>query len=391
MRHIAYILIAIIALAALFGIIRREELGRLMAVQTLFDEDRIVSNFSNMDELFKTVPMSRGDGPVSPLPEGEPIDLPPRASEWIEDRAVTALVVLSEGEIVYEDYFLGTDADDRRISWSVAKSWLSALLGIVIDEGAIDSMDDPVTKYVPELAGTAYDGATIRNVANMASGVEFDEDYLDFWSDINRMGRVIALGGSLDDFTLDLEDSRTAPGEEWYYVSMDTHVLGMVIRAATGERIPPLLEDKIVQPLGLEADPYYLSDGDGNAFVLGGLNMPTRDYARFGQMIAQGGMWQGQQIVPSDWIDRSTEATAPAGESPADTGYGFQWWLPANARAGEVFAIGVYGQYIWIDREQNVVIAMNSANRDFTRDGVMADNIAMLRAITEKAHEARTD
>jgi CubicO group peptidase (beta-lactamase class C family) len=344
-----------------------------------------------MDDLFKTVPMSRGDGPVSPLPPGEPIALPEGAEDWIADRAVTALVVLSEGEIVYEDYFLGTGPEDRRISWSVAKSWLSALLGIVIDEGAIESMDDPVTKYVPELAGTAYDGATIRNVANMASGVEFDEDYLDFWSDINRMGRVIALGGSLDDFTLDLEDSRAEPGEEWYYVSMDTHVLGMVIRAATGERIPPLLEEKIVQPLGLEADPYYLSDGDGNAFVLGGLNMPTRDYARFGQMIAQDGMWQGQQIVPADWIDRATEASAPPGDSPADTGYGFQWWLPENAQEGEVFAIGVYGQYIWIDRARNVVIAMNSANRDFTRDGVLADNIAMMRAITETAHEARTD
>ncbi len=391
MRRFAYVLIAIIALAALFGIVRREELGRLMAVQTLFDEDRIVTNFSNMDDLFKTVPMSRGDGPVSPLPPGEPIALPEGAEDWIADRAVTALVVLSEGEIVYEDYFLGTGPEDRRISWSVAKSWLSALLGIVIDEGAIESMDDPVTKYVPELAGTAYDGATIRNVANMASGVEFDEDYLDFWSDINRMGRVIALGGSLDDFTLDLEDSRAEPGEEWYYVSMDTHVLGMVIRAATGERIPPLLEEKIVQPLGLEADPYYLSDGDGNAFVLGGLNMPTRDYARFGQMIAQDGMWQGQQIVPADWIDRATEASAPPGDSPADTGYGFQWWLPENAQEGEVFAIGVYGQYIWIDRARNVVIAMNSANRDFTRDGVLADNIAMMRAITETAHEARTD
>lgn len=389
MRKLGYVFIAIIAIAALIGITRAEELKRLMAVQTLFDEDRIVENFSNMDMLFNTVEMSRGDGPVSPLPQGDPITLPDGAGVWIEERDVTAMVVLSGGEIVYEDYFLGTSAEDRRVSWSVAKSWLSALMGIVIEEGAIESIDDPVTKYAPALEGTAYDGATIAQVANMASGVAFNEDYLDFWSDINRMGRVIALGGSLDDFTVDLDERRAEPGEDWYYVSMDTHVLGMVIRGATGERIPPLLEDRIVKPLGLEADPYYMADGDGNAFVLGGLNLRTRDYARFGQMIAQNGMWQGQQIVPADWVERSTAASAPT--DPGDAQYGYQWWLPADAAPGEVFAIGVYGQYIWIDRDKDVVIAVNSADRGFTEGGVFENNIEKLREITRTAHEARTD
>ncbi|MEC7764542.1 MAG: serine hydrolase [Pseudomonadota bacterium] len=389
MRKLGYVLIALVAIAALIGITRAEELKRLMAVQTLFDEDRIVENFSNMDALFNTIEMSRGDGPVSPLPEGETITLPDGIETWIEERGVTAMVVLSGGEIVYEDYYLGTTAEDRRVSWSVAKSWLSALLGIMIHEGAIESLDDPVTQYAPELAGTAYDGATIGNVANMASGVAFNEDYLDFWSDINRMGRVIALGGSLDDFTVGLEDRRAAPGEDWYYVSMDTHVLGMVIRGATGERIPPLLEDRIIAPLGLEADPYYMADGDGNAFVLGGLNLRTRDYARFGQMIAQGGEWQGQQIVPADWIEQSTAPTAPTDAGASN--YGYQWWLPSDPQPGEVFAIGVYGQYIWIDREQDVVIAVNSADRGFTEPGVFENNIDQLRQITRTAYEARTD
>lgn len=389
MRKLGYILVAIVAIAALIGITRGEELKRLMAVQTLFDEGRIVENFSNMDALFNTVPMSRGDGPVSPLPEGEAITLPDGIDDWIETRTVTAMVVLSGGEIVYEDYYQGTAPEDRRVSWSVAKSWLSALLGIMIDEGVIASIDDPVTTYAPSLEGTAYDGATIAQVANMASGVAFDEDYLDFWSDINRMGRVIALGGSLDDFTRDLMDRRAEPGAEWYYVSMDTHVLGMVIRGATGERIPPLLEDRIIEPLGLEADPYYMADGDGNAFVLGGLNLRTRDYARFGQMIAQDGRWQGQQIVPADWVEASTAPTAPTAQGEAR--YGYQWWLPADPQPGEVFAIGVYGQYIWIDRSRDVVIAINSADRGFTEPGVFEDNIERLRQITRTAHEARTD
>lgn len=391
MRRIGYVLLTLVALAVVVGVARREELARLWAVQTLFDEDRIVDNFSNMGALFHTAEMSRGDGPVSPLPTGDPIPLPDGIDAWIEERSVTAMVVLSGGEIVYEDYFKGTGPEDRRISWSVAKSWLSALLGVLLDEGVIGSLDDPVTKYAPSLSGTAYDGATIRNVAHMASGVAFDEDYLDFWSDINRMGRVIALGGSLDDFTRGLDERRAEAGAEWHYVSMDTHVLGMVIRGATGERIPPLLEDRIIRPLGLEADPYYVTDGDGNAFVLGGLNMRTRDYARFGQMIAQDGMWQGERILPAGWVETSTAASAPPGDTPGNAGYGLQWWLPAEAAPGEGFAIGVYGQYIWIDRQKNVVIAINSADRGFTEDGVFADNVAKLREITEAAYEARTD
>ncbi|MBV7378574.1 serine hydrolase domain-containing protein [Maritimibacter dapengensis] len=365
------------------GVVKREELTRLMAVQTLFDEDRIVENFSNMDALFHKSQMSRGEGPVSPLPKGDPIALPEGVEAWMETRHTTAMVVLSDGEIVYETYRQGTGESDRRISWSVAKSFLSTLMGIVIEEGDIASLDDPVTKYAPDLVGSAYDGATIRDVAHMASGVVFDEDYMDFWSDINRMGRVLALGGSLDDFTADLTETRAEPGADWLYVSMDTHVLGMVIRGATGRRIPDLMEEKILQPLGLEADPHYLTDSEGNAFVLGGLNLTTRDYARFGQMILQGGTWQGSQIVSQEWIDLATTPSAPT--DPGDSKYGLQWWVPADNRPGEVFAIGVYGQYIWIDRNRDVVIAVNSADRRFTEDGVWTDNINKLRAITEAA------
>lgn len=373
----------LVVVLAVAGVAKREELSRLMAVQTLFDEDRIVENFSNMEALFHKAQMSRGDGPVSPLPAGDALTLPAGTEDWMEVRHTTAMVVLSDGELVYETYRLGTEEDDTRVSWSVAKSFLSTLMGIVIDEGDIASLDDPVTKYAPDLAGSAYDGATIRDVAHMASGVAFDEDYMDFWSDINRMGRVLALGGSLDDFSASLDETRAAPGEDWHYVSMDTHVLGMVIRGATGRRIPVLMEEKILRPLGLEAAPHYLTDSDGNAFVLGGLNLTTRDYARFGQMILQGGIWQGERLVPEDWIDRATTPSAPT--DPGDRKYGLQWWLPADNRPGEVFAIGVYGQYIWIDRAQGVVIAMNSADRNFTDAGVWADNIDKLRAITEAA------
>lgn len=374
------LLILVVALAAL-GVWKREDLTRLWAVNTLFDEDRIVDNFSHMDRLFHVARME--GGLPSPLPAApRAIALPPAREAWLAARNTTAIVVLRRGELVHEDYFLGTGPGDVHVSWSMAKSFLAALLGIVMDEGAIASLDDPVEKYAPSLVGSAYEGATIRNVLNMASGVRFNEDYLDFWSDINKMGRVIGLGGSLDAFAAGLTERVAQPGTEWHYVSIDTHVIGMVIRGATGRSIPDLMSEKILQPLGLDSAPYYVTDGRGVAFVLGGLNMSTRDYARFGQMILQDGEWQGRQIVPAAWVAEMTRESAPWTEGQEGR-YAFQWWLPNDARPGEVYAIGVYGQYIWLDRASGVVVAINAADRGFEDPGVFDGNIDELRAIVE--------
>ncbi|WP_071672462.1 serine hydrolase domain-containing protein [Nioella nitratireducens] len=374
-----FLLILVLALAA--GIWKREEIERLLAVNSLFDADRIVQNFSHMDRAFLTAPVPRGDGPISPLPQGTPADLPPEVAAWIEERAITGLVVLQDGEIRYEDYFLGTGAEDRRISWSMAKSFLSALLGTLVADGTIADLDTQVTEYAPLLSGSAYDGATIRNVLNMASGVRFDEDYLDYNSDINRMGRVVALGGALDQFAADLQVRDHAPGEVWQYVSIDTHVLGMVIRGATGRSIPDLLSERIIQPMGLESQPYYITDGDGVAFVLGGLNMMTRDYARMGQAFLQNGRYNDQQIVPTDWVAESTAPSAPT--APGQTRYGYQWWIPVGAEPGQFMAQGVYGQYIYVDQVNDVVIAVNAADRGFREEGVGAGNLRIFRAIAE--------
>lgn len=373
------LLLALMLAAVVVGVAKREEITRLMAVNTLFEEDRILRNFSNMRALFRTVPVLRGDGPVSDLPKGAPMDLPPQAAQWIDDRAVTSLLVLHEGRIVHGRYHLGTNPEDRRISWSMAKSFLSALFGVIEAEGAIGSLDDPVTDYVPRLAGTAYDGVTIRHVLQMTSGVAFDEDYLDRNSDINRMGRVLALGGTMDGFAANLMERAAPPGERWQYVSMDTHVLGMVLRAATGRDLPSLLSEKIIAPLGLERDPYYITDGEGVAFALGGLNLTTRDYARFGLMFAQGGAYDGRQIVPQAWVRRSTSPSAPTPQGALR--YGYQWWIPKDGPDGVFMARGIYGQYIYIDPERDVVIVTTGADRAFRQQGVHDSNIAIFRSI----------
>lgn len=382
-KALGYGLLMVLVITAAAALWKREEITRLLAVNTLFREDRIVANFSGMDRLFHH--RSLRAGTPSPLPRGEDAQMPDGFDEWIEARAVTAVVVLHQGQIVHESYHLGTGADDLRISWSVAKSALSLLMGILHHEGTIPDLDAPVTGFAPELAGSAYEGATIRQVLQMASGVAFNEDYLDFNSDINRMGRVLALGGTMDGFSAQQATRRGVAGADWQYVSIDTHVLGMVIRGATGRSISELMEERLFIPLGLERAPYYVTDGQGVEFVLGGLNMVTRDYARLGQMVAQGGAWQGQQIVPAAWIEESTAASAPGGAL-----YGYQWWLPENPVTGEFFARGVYGQFLWIDQNRNVVIAVNSANRGFRQPGALDASITMFRAIAQQLEAART-
>jgi CubicO group peptidase (beta-lactamase class C family) len=371
----------ILVVAIVLGVWNREEIARLWAVNTLFSEERIVSNFSHMDRAFLTVAIPRGDGPVSVLPEGEPAELPAEVADWIVDRSVTSLLVLQDGQIRYEGYFLGTGAEDRRISWSLAKSFLSALMGTLVADGTIPDLDAPVTRYAPLLQGSAYDGASIRDVLRMSSGVTFDEDYLDYHSDINRMGREIALGGTLDGFAAALTETDRPPGVSWQYVSIDTHVIGMVIRGATGRDIPSLLSERIIEPLGFDSAPYYLTDGEGVAFVLGGLNMTTRDYARFGLLFAQNGVYGGQQILTEDWVAESTAASANT--APGQIGYGYQWWIPVGAEPGQFLARGIYGQYIYVDQARGVVIATTGADRRFRDPGVQEENTRIFRLIAE--------
>jgi CubicO group peptidase (beta-lactamase class C family) len=374
------LLLLILATAAV-GLWKREEIARLMAVNTLFAEDRIVQNFSHMDDLFRHSVMPRGPDSPSPLPQGAPWDLPPDVVQWIDDRAVTALVILKDGAIAHESYHLGTGPEERRISWSVAKSFLSALTGILLADGTLASLDIPVADLAPALSGSAYDGATLRQVLQMSSGVTFDEDYLDFNSDINRMGRVLALGGSMDGFAAGLTARDAPAGERWHYVSIDTHVVGMALAGASGRSVTDLMTDRVVAPMRFEADPIYLTDGHGVPFVLGGLNLTTRDYARFGQMLAQGGTWQGQEIVPEAWITDSTRPSAPT--VPGAIGYGYQWWVPDGWPEGRFLAQGIYGQFLLVDRVRNVVIAVNSADRGFQDPGVEAANHAMLARIAD--------
>ncbi|MDA9207369.1 beta-lactamase family protein [Octadecabacter sp.] len=386
LRWILMGLLVLIVVATGIGLWQREKLTRLMAVNSLFSESRIVGNFIAMNTMFEQAEMPLSDVPPNRLETGAPMDLPAGFTDWTAERSVTAVIVVKDGIIRHESYPLTADGEDDpasslRISWSVAKSYLSTLMGVLHDDGTIPDLDAPVTQYAPSLAGSAYDGASIRDVLQMSSGVTFNEDYLDFWSDINKMGRVLALGRSMDGFAAGLTETYAPSGENWQYVSIDTHVIGMVIRGATGRNVPELLNEKVLTPLRMGQAPYYLTDGYGVAFVLGGLNITTHDYALFGHMIASGGISFGTRIVSEDWIVESTTPSANTAEG--EFKYGYQWWIPEDATDGQFMGRGIYGQYIYIDRPRGVVIAVNGADRAFREDGVSDQNVDLFRQIAE--------
>ncbi len=375
------VLVGVTIVVAGCGASPQSSLGRLSAVVSLFDQDKIVHNFSHMRTLFNTADIAV-TRQADPLPLGK--EKPPSGYEdWRTARSVTGIVVLRDGKNVFENYYLGTQQNDQRISWSVAKSYISVLIGIAIEKGQIQSVEDLASDYVPELADSPYKNVTIENLLHMSSGVEFDERYQVFTSDINKMGRVLALGGSMDVFVLEPRGMIAEPGARWKYVSIDTHVLGMVLRRATGQSLADLVGSQILNPLGVYGKPYYVTDTQGVAFALGGLNLTTRDYALFGEMVRLNGTFNGRRIVSQDWIKQSTRPSAHT--ATGNDQYGYHWWMPADARDGEFFARGVYGQFIYIDRVAGVVIALNSADRDFLKEGVSRQNIEMMRAIADKA------
>lgn len=394
-RAVIVIILLLFAAVVILGSVYSAEINRLHFVLTLYDESVIVDNFRDMDKAFprgdvrasgtpSEFARADGDLPETFTYEGEEYSV----KQFLGRTWTTGLVVIKDDTIRYEEYYRGNTEDSLCISWSVAKSFLSALIGIAIDEGHIDSVDDQLTKYAPELAGSGYDGVTLKQALQMSAGIYFNEDYGDFNSDINKLGRILAIGGSLDEFVASMTRERE-PGTYNKYTSTDTQAVAMALVRATGTPLPQLLEEKIWKPVGMESDAFYLLDTEYVALALGGLNATLRDYARFGSIYLHEGQWNGKQIVPKEWVKESTTPDAPhlmPGDNPMSTermGYAYQWWIPVEPD-GEFLAVGIYNQFIYIYPKKNIVIAKTSAYADYTNDPASEyQTVEMFRAIAK--------
>ena len=317
----------------------------------------------------------------------------PRASEmlpgtvqreiraYMDETNAAGVMVLKDGKVIAEHYGLGFGPEGRWTSFSVAKSFTSTLLGAAIADGAIASVDTPVTNIIPELAGTAYDGVSVGQIASMTSGVAWNEDYTDPDSDVAKMLAVTPVAGESQAVTYARTLEREAPaGEKWVYKTLETNLLGLIVEQATGQSLAAYAAEKIVNPAGFAGGMFWMQDLTGGN--IGGccLSLRLSDYARMGQFALEG----GDGVVPEGWFAKAGSPLVDFGPQAPGFGYGYQWWTYPGDMYG---AQGIFGQAITIVPEENLVVAVVSNWQTATsapaRDG--------FRALVGSVREAAAD
>jgi CubicO group peptidase (beta-lactamase class C family) len=295
--------------------------------------------------------------------------------DYLSVNRVAGLLVLKNGEIALEDYELGAGRETRWTSFSMAKSVVSTLIGAALKDGAITSLDDPVTKYVPQLKDGVYEGVTIRNVVQMASGVKWNETYTDPKSDRRKLLdlQLQQKPGALFAFMSGLPRA-AAPGTVWNYNTGETFLAGAVVEGASKRPLAEYLSEKIWRPWGMEADAeWWLVSPNGIGWGGSGLEATLRDYGRIGLLVQADGVIEGKGIVPDGWFNEAGSAKEIGGKR---VDYGYLWWtFPKGdaANDGAFQAIGIFGQHLYINRREKVVIVVWSARPKPTGSTVIED------------------
>lgn len=365
-----------------------------------FSGEPVFEVFCRPAELLASTTMPASSHPIE-WPTAEPIDLP-RTYEFhgterpveafVSETDTAALLVIHDGAIRYENYWHSGGPHVRWLSMSVAKSFISALVGIAVGQGVISSLDDAISDYIATRPGSAYDGVAIRDVLQMSSGARWDEDYSNPQSDIFALSAAFSGVGSLDGFVA-AATRATEPGTVCLYNSTDTQALGALLVAATGRSIADFMTEHLCEPLGMTSPSHWLVDSTGREAAYFGLAMTARDFARLGELYRNGGRCGEHQVVPAGYVADSIRAHHPhtqpgkvwVSDHEFELGYGYQWWLP-DVDPGEFSAIGVYNQLVYVHPQSGSVIVKLSANRTYgtTTDEATnrdAENVALLRGI----------
>ncbi|WP_082457137.1 serine hydrolase domain-containing protein [Sphingomonas sp. Leaf23] len=343
--------------------------------------------FRSMDTLFTTRTVAHS-GPVWQLPRADhALDFTyqvkgqtVRADDFLDRTYTNALLVMKDGRIVAEIYRNNSNERTRFMGWSMTKSVTSTLVGALLADKLIASLDDPITRYLPELRGGGYDGTTIRQILQMRSGVDYEERY-DFANPgIAATNHINALVKNVARFADAARTIKRAhpPGKVFAYKTIDTAVLGWLVERVSGGSVAAYTARKLWEPLGTEADGFYIMDGapgTGREFSGAGFNATLRDWARFGQMMLDGGVANGHRIVSPEWV---AMASAPAATEDASGGYGMQWWTMPNTPAYS--AIGLQGQYVFVDPATRTVVVKLSYFPPADDSAVSEETAAFLAA-----------
>lgn len=352
-----------------------------------------VNTFRNIDRLFPTRAIPRATRPL-PLPptarpltnvtfvdQGRRYDL----EDYLKLNRVTGLLVLDHGRVALERYRLGNTRRTRWMSMSIAKSITSTLIGAAVRQGAIAGLSDPVIRYVPSLAGSAYEGVSIRDVLTMSSGVRWNETYTDPASDRRRLleAQISQVPGSALAVMRSLPRA-AQPGTVNNYNTGETQVAAEILRRAVGRPLATYLSERIWSRVGMEAEATWWLDSPGGVEIGGsGFSATLRDYGRFGLFVLAGGVAGGDSILPANWLREATTPKELRDGTPLD--YGYLWWTgtTAAARRDSAFtAEGIYGQFLYVNPVANVVIVVWSARATPT-GGTVIDDRVFFDAVTD--------
>ena len=332
--------------------------------------DLQANTFRNIDRLFATAKVAHDPNNIKVLPHakeklgnvkfkshGKDYDL----YDYLSINRISGLIVIKDGEIVLEDYELGNTENTRWMSMSVVKSITATLIGMAIQDGYIKSIDDPIVNYLPELKGSSYDGVTVKHILQMASGVAWNETYTDPTSDRRKLleiqleqkpGEALKLMASLP--------RAGEPGTVWNYSTGETQVAGALVKAAVGKPVSEYLSEKIWTKAGMESDAtWWLESPEGLEVGGSGLSATLRDYARFGLLLLNEGIIDGKESLPKGWMKEAGAQQMIGGEK---VDYGYMLWPVVDSdyatNEGAYEAVGIFGQHVYVNPKENLVIAV---------------------------------
>jgi CubicO group peptidase (beta-lactamase class C family) len=304
---------------------------------------RTAENSNN--DTFRFYTTTRGKAPKETTIDGKKISF----NQYLEQNNTVAFLIIKNDTIQYEQYFRGYHRASIIPSFSMAKSVTSILIGCAIKDGHIQSVQEPVTNYLPELKKNGLDKVTIEHLLQMTSGLKFNEGYSNPFGDVATFYYGRNLRKAIRKMKL-----KTEPGKEFEYLSGNTQLLGLVLeRALKNKTVTQYLQEKLWQPLGMEYDATWSLDKKKNGLekTYCCVNARAVDYAKIGRLYLNKGEWNGRQVVPAEWVEKSTIADKNNGSVDY---YQYQWWLPTAT--GDFMAQGILGQYIYVNPAKNLII-----------------------------------
>jgi len=351
--------------------------------------DQQVAGYRNISKFLPTRTIKPGKS-VYPLPvelaglddlrfafDGKQLTI----DDYLADQSVAGLLVIKNGKIVFERYRLGNTKETVWMSYSVSKSVTSMLVGAAIKDGYIKSVDEKVTDYLPRLKGSVYAQSSIRDLMQMSSGVRWNEDYTDRQSDLNKLNSSLTGWYTVNLYEYLRHLPRDAePGEVFNYNTAETNLVGTLLRSAIGNNLSTYLEEKIWRPFGMESDANWVLSEPGGGETGGCcISATLRDYGRLGLFAMGGGqLADGVEVLTENWMEESTRP------SKGYKGYGYLWWLNDN---GTYRAMGIFGQGIYINAAEGVVIAMHGARPVATNRPYWGIQNAMFSGFVEALRE----